>query len=107
MGAGAAGLIAGGVFGALALHEASVVKANCNTTTWACNQTGVSAASSGSTDGVVSTVGFIAGAAFGAAGVYLFVSTSGKAPHAQATGITVTPMTSPRGGEGVMGTWVF
>jgi len=107
MGVGAAGVVVGGVFGGLALHQASVEKTNCNTKTWACNATGVSAASSGSTDAVVSTVGFIAGAAFAAAGVYLFVSTSGSAPHATATGLTITPMTSTRDGQGVMGTWVF
>jgi hypothetical protein len=107
MGAGVAGIAVGSIFGALALHEASVVKANCNTTTWACQAPGVSAASSGKTDGVVSTVGFIAGGVFAAAGVYLFVRTSGGDARGKTTGLFLAPDVSPRGAEGVTGTWVF
>ena len=109
VGVGGAGLIVGAVFGGLALHEASVVKTNCNTTTWACTSPGVSAASSGQTDGVVSTIGFVAGAAFAAAGVYLVIRTSGDAHEhpVKPIGIVLTPLVSPRGGEGLSGTWSF
>ena len=75
-GVGAAGLVTGSIFGILALHEASVVKANCDSS-FACKPAGVSAGSSGRTDTVVSTTAFIAGGVLAAAGVYLLVTTWG------------------------------
>jgi len=108
VGAGVAGIAVGSIFGALALHEASVVKANCNLTTYACQSPGVSAASTGSTDGIVSTVGFIAGGVLAAAGVYLVVRTWGPSPssHAKPIALTLTPLTL-RSGGGAVGTWTF
>jgi len=109
VGVGGAGLIVGGVFGGLALHEASVVKANCNTTTWACKAPGVSAASSGQTDGVVSTIGFVAGAAFAAAGIYLVIRTWGPSHDGrpvQPLGLVLAPVVSPQE-QGLTGIWSF
>lgn len=99
VGVGGAGIVVGSIFGALALHEASVVKSQCPTLS--CPQSGVNAASSGKTDTVVSTVGFIAGGVFAAAGIYFLATTWGPAksdaPHA-AGSLVLTPSLAPDGG---------
>ncbi len=109
VGVGAAGIALGSIFGILTFNEASVVKSNCNASL-ACNATGVSAASSGSTDGVVSTTMFVAGAAFAAAGVYLWISTAHADPAGLkplGSGSFVLSPVALRAGGGAAGTWAF
>jgi len=109
IGVGAAGIVTGSIFGILALQEASVVKSNCNAS-YACKPAGVSAASSGSTDGILSTTTFIAGAAFAAAGAYLVITTArddhGPAAPPAAGSLTISPL-ALRSGGGATGTWTF
>jgi hypothetical protein len=69
-GVGAAGLLTGTITGVLALGQASTAKAHCNTSTWACDSQGVSAASSSSSLATVSTVSFVAGAVLVGLGAY-------------------------------------
>jgi len=109
-GAGAAGLLTGTIFGALALHEASVVKANCNAS-FACQPPGVTAGSRGKTYSVVSTTGFIAGGVLAAAGVYLLVTTWGNpraatGPAPASGALILTPTLDPSGG-GFTAAWTF
>ncbi|MGK4005738.1 tetratricopeptide repeat protein [Sorangium sp. So ce1036] len=74
-GIGAAGLVLGGVMGALTLGKRSVVEEHCGSgigvdDETACDATGLSAAESASTTGLVSTIGFGVGlAGLGAAAV--------------------------------------
>ena len=96
----------------LALNQASVVKANCSPT-FSCMPAGVTAGSSGKTDSVVSTTGFIAGGVLAAAGVYLLVTTWGKAPATPAPGpapaidaLVLIP-TFDRSGGGLSAAWTF
>jgi hypothetical protein len=108
-GAGVAGIAVGSVFGAMALHQASVVKASCDAS-YACTPAGVSAASSGSTDGIVSTTAFIAGAALAAAGAYLLVTTWGPDRPAHAAPIGDSLVIAPvavRSGGGAAARWTF
>jgi len=109
VGVGGAGIVVGSIFGILAFNEASTLKANC-TANYACRPAGVSAASSGNTDGIVSTTAFIAGATFAAAGVYLVIATSGddraSAPHTSRRSLTLSPL-AIRAGGGAAGTWTF
>ena len=71
-GVGLAGLVTGLVAGVLVLNRKGTVHDNCRD--HVCNQTGKDAAESGKTLGVVSTVGFIAGALGLGTATYLFVS---------------------------------
>jgi len=87
---GGAGLVAGGITGALALSKGNVVKANCSDS-YVCNPTGFNAASSGSTFATVSTATFIGGGVFAAAGgVFLFL-----APKSNSTTTALVPFFGP------------
>ena len=109
IGVGGAGILVGSIFGILAFSEAGTVRANC-TASYACRPAGVSAASSGKTDGVVSTTMFVLGGIFGAAGAYLTVSTwkTADAPGTQppAAALRVSPFALPQGG-GAIATWTY
>jgi hypothetical protein len=81
VGAGAlsvVGLGVGTVTGILTLGKKSTIDANCVGTT--CNAAGKDAADASRTLGLVSTIGFIAGGAFAAAAVVLFI-TEPKGPR--------------------------
>lgn len=71
-GVGVAGLLVGGITGAMTLGKKSVVDANCNQDK-RCNKTGFDAVESGRTLGTVSAVSFIVGALGVGAGAYLFL----------------------------------
>ncbi len=72
-GIGIAGVAVGAVTGLMVLGKKSVVDNNCDADK-RCNQTGVDAASSGKTLGVVSTTGFIVGAVGIGIGTWLVLS---------------------------------
>jgi len=108
VGTGVVGIVVGSVFGSLAFSEASTVKANC-TASYACRPAGVAAASSGSTDGTVSTAAFIVGGVFAAAGAYLVITTWGADPaekHDAPQSVVVAPQAFLSGG-GATATWTF
>jgi hypothetical protein len=72
-GVGVAGLAVGAITGAMVLGKKSTVDNNCDAAK-RCNQTGLDAASSGHTLGIVTTTGFIVGAVGVAAGAWLVLS---------------------------------
>jgi hypothetical protein len=78
-GVGIAGLVVGSVAGILSLSDASTVKGHCNTSTWACDSQGVSAASNGNALATLSDISFVAGAVLAGVGAY-FVLTSREEP---------------------------
>lgn len=73
-GAGGVGVAVGAVTGAMALSKASTVKDTCGPDYLTCTADSVDAASSGQSLATVSTVGFIAGGALVAAGLYFILS---------------------------------
>jgi len=85
LGLGAAGIVTGGVTGALVLSDKSVVSdpSHCNQITHACDQRGVDAASAGRVLSPVSTAAFAVGGAALVGGVVLFfVSARGSSQQA-------------------------
>jgi len=76
-GVGVAGLVAGGVFGALALSAHDGYEKSCGSNIGApaglCNQSGVNGEADAATKGTVSTVAFVVGGAAVAAGTALFL----------------------------------
>jgi hypothetical protein len=88
-GVGLASLAMGGITGALALHEASVVKKDCSIPAYTCSAPGVSAGSTGQTFATTSTIAFIAGAALTATGLVL-VFVVGK-PRTEQAPVVVAP----------------
>jgi hypothetical protein len=103
-GVGLAGLAGGAITGALALHEASVVKHDCAIPAYTCSASGVSAGSSGQTFATASTIAFIAGAALSATGLVL-VFAPGKS-NAESHSVGMIPYASPSGG-GALTTLTF
>jgi len=86
-GIGLAGLITGGIAGALVLSHKSTVDSQC--VGKECTQKGLDAAHSGKTLGVVSTVGFVvAGLGLGGA-TFLFLTAPTSAEHAQSAAYAV------------------
>ncbi|WP_438010151.1 hypothetical protein WME89_16740 [Sorangium sp. So ce321] len=78
-GVGVAGLVLGGVTGALTLGKKSVVEKHCgsgigSSDETACDQTGIDASESASTTGLVSTIGFGVGLAGLGAAAVLFLT---------------------------------
>jgi hypothetical protein len=73
-GLGVAGLVVGAVTGGLVLDRKSVVEEHCNDDDICADDTGVEAAEEGRTLAIVSTVGFVAGAALVTAGIILLVT---------------------------------
>ena len=96
---GVAGLVAGGITGGLALHEAQVVKDNCQLPAYTCKPPGVSAGSSGQSFALASTVAFVAGAALAATGL-VFIVVGGK-HQAERTSLSVVPYFGGSSGGGI------
>ena len=97
-GVGAAGVIAGGVLGVLAKTTYDgALRSECSGKVSACNPQGISDGSTAHTEALVSTVGFIAGAALLAGGAYLYFT----APRDKglAVGASTTPGVRPARGE--------
>ncbi len=100
-GLGVAGLVVGGVFGAMTLSEKSQQQSACGSPCSPANHTqAVNDHSTGMTDGTISTVGFIAGGALLVGGAVLFF-TAHPSSQQPATGVLFTPSVGP-GGGGVM-----
>ena len=98
-GVGVAGLVVGGVFGAMTLSEKSQQQSACGSGT--CSPAGHAQAlndhSTGMTDSTISTIGFIAGGAFVVGGAVLFF-TAHPSSQQPATGLLVAPSVGPGGG---------
>jgi hypothetical protein len=73
-GFGAAGLVAGSVFGLVGLHEQSLGNGNCNDRTRTCSQTGYDANRRARSFATVSTVGFVVGVLGIGVGSYLWLT---------------------------------
>jgi hypothetical protein len=98
-GVGAAGLVVGGVFGALTLSSASAQKSDCSSPTSCTHYSqAASAHSSGETDATVSNVGFIAGGALLAAGAILFFTAPRSVEQSPPAAFVVAPGVAPGGG---------
>jgi hypothetical protein len=99
MGAGAAGLAVGGVFGMLTLSEKSQQQTDCASSTSCTNRrVALGDHATGMDDSTISTVGFIAGGALLLGGAVLFF-TAGHAPEERPfTGLLVVPSAGPAGG---------
>jgi hypothetical protein len=99
--AGVAGIVVGGVFGAMTLSEASQQKSACaSATPMACPNPAQAASdhSAGETDRTVSTVGFIAGGALLVGGAVLFFTARHSSEPRAATRLIVVPRVGPNGG---------
>jgi hypothetical protein len=96
-GIGIGSVAAGAVTGALALHEASVVKGHCQIPAYTCDSEGVSAGSSGQSLALASTVAFAVGAALTVTGVVL-VLVNGKSGVERPTLAFVPYVGVPGGG---------
>ena len=79
VGAGAAGVVLGGVMGGLAVGQKGVVDEHCNGLD--CDRVGLEAVQFGRTLGNASTVGFAAGGAFVAVGTVLLVTAPKSKPQ--------------------------
>jgi hypothetical protein len=96
-GVGVAGVVVGAVFAAVVLHDKSVVDRECHDATQTCSSTGASAASSGSSLGPVSTIGFVVGGVGlgGAAALFLLRKPAPSASTAPSA--SLTPVVSAEG----------
>jgi hypothetical protein len=97
---GVAGLAVGGVFAAMALSEKNQQVTDCPST--GCDASGhalaLTAHSTGTTDGTISTVGFIAGGALLVGGLVLFLTAGHPSERRASTGLLVAPCVGPGGG---------
>ncbi len=99
-GLGLGGLGLGAAFGLMALSEKNQQESDCSTTACSDHEKAVGDHSSAETDGLISTVGFVAGGALLVAGTALFF-TAGHSPDSSATtGLLITPSVGP-GGTGI------
>ena len=89
LGAGAVGLGIGAVTGALALSRAGTVKDACGTNYTTCTDASLDAAKDGKLFTTVSTVAFIAGAAFAGVGLYFLLTPASST--ASKAALTVAP----------------
>jgi hypothetical protein len=98
-GVGAAGLVVGGVFGALTLSEKSQQEDACRSPcSPASHAQALNDHSAGMTDSTIATVAFIAGGALVLGGAVLFFTArSASEPHAS-TALTLAPSVGPGGG---------
>jgi hypothetical protein len=101
-GVGVAGLVVGGIFGALALSDKSAQTAACNASpcTGDARARALDDHSSARSDGTVSTIGFVAGGALLAGGLALFFTAHTRE---RASTITLLPGLAPHGGELTLG----
>jgi hypothetical protein len=81
-GLGVAGMVTGVVAGLIVLSKKSTVNSEC--VDKQCSQAGIDAVSSGKTFGVVTTVGFLAGALGLGTATYLFLSAPAESPRSSA-----------------------
>ena len=97
-GVGVAGVVVGGIFGGLALSKKSDQTSACASPSSCTDRdAAISAHSSSQSDGTISTIGFVAGAALVAAGAVLFFT--GHAPEkTNAARLHVVPAVGPGGG---------
>ncbi|MBI5533847.1 MAG: tetratricopeptide repeat protein [Deltaproteobacteria bacterium] len=91
-GVGAAGLVAGGVTGMMALGKKNEMEDNC---AGACNDAARDAADSGRTLALLSTVSFAVGLAGVGVGSYLLLTSPSKEPASPS--VAIAPTTLPRG----------
>jgi len=91
LGVGAAGLVVGGVFGALAIGKKNEAAPNCLPDFSRCTTAGKASVDDGLAFGTVSTIGFIAGGVLAAAGLTIFL----LAPKSKETHVSV--LVSPFG----------
>lgn len=91
-GVGAAGLVAGGITGMMALGKKNEMEDNC---AGPCNDAARDAADSGRTLALLSTVSFAVGLAGVGVGSYLLLTSPSKEPAAPS--VAVAPTTLPRG----------
>ncbi len=97
-GLGIAGIATGAVTGIIAINAASTYKDHC--TDGICDPEGLDAAATGRSVRIVSPVAFAVGAAFGAASVYLFLTSRNR------SSARIAPVVTPFGGGlGVLGTF--
>jgi hypothetical protein len=97
-GVGVAGLVVGGVFGAMTLSEKSQQQSACGSPcSPASHAQAVNDHSSGMTDSTISTIGFIAGGALVVGGAVLFF-TAHPSSQQPSTGVLFTPSVGPGGG---------
>jgi hypothetical protein len=95
---GLAGIAVGTVFGLETASEANKQKTDCPTETNCLHRAqAASEHSSGATDATISTVAFIAGGAFVATGVVLFLTAIHREPQLPTVGFTLTPIAGPDG----------
>lgn len=112
-GVGVAGLVLGGVMGGLALGKKSILQEHCGSATGApsdlgCEQTGLDAAGSVKTLGLVSTIGFAAGLAGVGTAVILLVTehkpakpaTGARGPWISANVLSIGPTGTMLGAHG-------
>jgi hypothetical protein len=102
-GLGVAGLAVGGVFGAFALSDKNQEQSNCGAS--ACpNQPQAKADyDTGNQNATVSTIAFVAGGAFLAAGAVLFFTARDPAPSPASGSLYLAPSTTGRGPGLVLG----
>jgi hypothetical protein len=93
---GVASIAVGAVTGALALHEASVVKGHCQIPAYTCDAQGVSAGATGQSYALASTVTLAVGAALVVTGVLLVLVN--RAPKSEQSALAVLPYAGPSGG---------
>jgi hypothetical protein len=101
-GVGGAGLVVGGITGALALSKHSDLAGKCSAS--ACGPAEYSDVDSYNTLGLVSTVGFIVAGVGAAAGVTLLLLQPKSSSAGTATGLQVTPVVGP-GSLGAVGSF--
>lgn len=87
-GVGGAGFVVSAITGIMVLNKKSTMESHCDKS-FACDQTGLDAASSGKTLSTVSTVGFVVGLVGAGAGLYFLLSSSGD--HRETTAVGVAP----------------
>lgn len=86
MGVGAAGIIVGGLFGALAIGKKNDASPLCTADFSKCTSAGKASVDDAMTFATVSTIGFIAGGVLAAAGVVVFI----LAPKSKEAAVTVS-----------------
>jgi hypothetical protein len=97
-GVGAAGIVAGGIFGLMAISQKNQQASDCGSGPGCKNyDQAVSDRSATLTDSTISTVGFIAGGALLVAGVTLVLTAGNHSERPSARGILVLPGVGPEG----------
>ena len=98
--AGVVGLATGSVFGLMAISQKNQQQSDCGSTA-SCTGSGHAQAlgdhSSAVSDGMISTVGFLAGGALLVAGAVVFLTGSSSAQPPATTGMVLTPSVGPSG----------